>query len=144
MEDSFLSIFSSILIPIISIIAILIIGIVTWRYNKKQHDRTAMIDVFHMLNNSTHKNAEEFLRQAYSENKLMSVQHIVDEHKQSAITVERNYDQIGVLIREKLIPNNPYYVTFGSTTVVSYRILYDELKKKRHILKKKIFVVFAE
>lgn len=130
-QDPFLSIFSSVIIPFISVIAIIIVGVITWRYNKKQHERTAIVDIFHMLNNSNHKSAEENLRIAYRDDRLMELGNIVNVYKDFAVTVERNYDQVGVLIHEKLIPSAPYYITFGPTTVVSYCILYEELKNIR-------------
>lgn len=120
-----------IIIPITTVFVIGLIGYFTIRYNKKQHERTAMMDVFHMLVNSDHKYAEESIRDAYRENRLMNLHHIVDAYKEFAVIIERNYDQIGILMHEKLIPDKSYYITFGHSTVISYRILYDELKNIR-------------
>ena len=125
----------SIILVLIPVIAISIIGYKTIAYSRKQHERTSIIDIFHMLNDPKHKSAEENIIHAYKENRLMSLQHIVTAYNDLANVVKRNYDQIGVLIDEDLIPRVPYYLTFGARTVESYRVLYDEIKNRRRLEK---------
>jgi hypothetical protein len=51
-EDPSIHLLTSLLIPIISILAVVIIGILSWNYSKKQHQRTALKDIFELLQNS--------------------------------------------------------------------------------------------
>ncbi len=123
-QDPFLNVITTITIPIISIIAISLIGALTWQYSKKQHERSALVDVFKIIDDQNHKNAESNLRQFF-------LRHMLEFPYADADLVRRNYDKIGVLIEAGLVPKKQYYLTFGVITVVSYFILKEYIIEKR-------------
>ena len=67
--DPYFIIFGSVMAPIISVIVIILIGYFTIRFNQKQYNKNALIDVFETFN-SLHKSREETIFHAYRENFL--------------------------------------------------------------------------
>lgn len=128
-ENPLFHLIASLVIPVISIIAVIIVGVLSWQYSKKQHERSAMQYVFELLQQSGHKGAERNIRDKYKDKKL---NEITDESDSSpASVIKRNYDQIGAMINSKLIPFEQYCVSFGILTIVSYVILKDMIEKER-------------
>jgi hypothetical protein len=129
--DPLTGIIGSIIVPIISTIVIALIGVYTMKYNKKQHDRSAIIDLFEMLNNSDHKSAEYQIMEGFRNHNLYDGRQIAFPFKEYAKIVWRNYDQVGLLIERKLIPENDFYSTFGKVTVISYFALSNAIENER-------------
>jgi len=130
--DPYTVLFGSLLVPIISVIVVSLVGVVTIRYTKKQHDRNAMMDLFKMLSNTNHKLAEDKIIEAYQNNNLMIDGILTQPFQEFAKTVWRNYTQAGVLVEKGLIPKKEYYLMFGIKTVVMHYILNQELTRRRH------------
>lgn len=91
-----------------------------------------MIDIFEMLNNDTHKNAESALLLNYSENSLYTGQNIRDPpFGATANIVSRDYDQIGLLVKHRLLPKGKYFEMFGKMTVLYHHILFMDIDNRR-------------
>ena len=129
--DPYIVILGSILVPIISVIVVSLIGVATIRYTKKQHERNAMMDLFKMLSNTNHKQAEDQIIEGHQNNNLMKDGILAHPFQEYAKTVWRNYTQAGVLVEKGLIPKIDYYLMFGIKTVVMHYILNQELTRRR-------------
>ena len=120
---------------IVTAISVVVAGIaikVQQYYAKKQSDREALLDVFEMINNDTHKNAESALLENFRNNALYNV-GIMHEHlvRSSATPVWRNYDQIGLLIKRGLIPKSDFFYMFGKIAIIQHWILFQEINRRR-------------
>jgi len=125
-QDPIISLLTSLVIPIISILAVIIIGVLTWSYSKKQHERSALTAIFDLLG-ASHKSSEKNLYDAYKENgTLMKDGKLDPNRKDPAEVVRRNYDQIGAMISSNLIPSTEYYRIFWC----SYNCLLFYFKRK--------------
>lgn len=128
-EEPIIHLLSSLVIPLISITAVIVIGVLTWDYSKKQHERAIMKDIFAILGESPHKTPEECIRKNYKNGEL---ENMKDTYDDGAISVvRRNYDQIGSMLASKLTPTTQYYQIFGVLTIVSYVILKGMIEEKR-------------
>jgi len=119
---------------VVTTIAVVVAGIaikVQQYYQKKQFDRDAMIDVFGMLNNSQHKFSENSIIDIFKTNNLYNVGILNPAVEESATTVWRNYDQIGLLVERGLVPKNDIFHMFGKIVIVSHWVLFQELKRRR-------------
>lgn len=65
-ENEFLLVLFTAIAPIV----VAIIAAFTIHYAKKSHERTAMMDVFHMINTDEHKNTEDKILEKFKEGKL--------------------------------------------------------------------------
>lgn len=101
----------------------LAIGLSTIYHQRKANKRAATIDVFEMLNNPEHKNAEGILSIAARSNILMDGNQTPIRFHNEADIVSRNYDQIGMLVSKGLVHSNEYYFMFGQVTIRTYIIL---------------------
>ncbi|MGB9002533.1 MAG: hypothetical protein WCC52_01840 [Nitrosotalea sp.] len=135
------------LFPALLVGATLVIAVVTalsMRSSNKKQDKqitileqqsnlNAMLEVFKMLNNDTHKNAESVLSLQYSghEKNLYVGQNVNGTFLTQANTVSRNYDQLGLLVERGLIPKNDYYEMFGTMTVLYHHILFVDFDNRR-------------
>ena len=89
-----------------------IIAIFTIYYSKRTHERTAMMDVFHMINVDKNKQTEDSIIKYFEEGTLD--EHLKEsEYYEDVRKVWRIYDQIGLLITQKLIPKNAFYSLVG-------------------------------
>lgn len=123
---------SQIIMVLIPVVATLIIGAMTFRFYNKHHLHNVMIDVFKIINDPSHKNAQEKILTAYRESKLYNeTGTITDDFIHYADILRRDYDQVGVLIEEKLLPAKQFYLTFGGIAVVTYQILKGDIETKR-------------
>ena len=130
-EDQSIHLLASLVIPIISILAVIITGILVWSYSKKQHERTALTAIFELLG-VTHKSSEDNLYDAYKiDGTLMKDGKLDTNRNHPARTVRTNYDQIGSMISSRLIPSTEYYRSFGVLTVVSFFILKESIEQER-------------
>jgi len=102
----------------------------TIHYAKKSHKRIAMMDVFHMINNDLQKTTEDKIIKLFKEEKLdegLKNQEFYEYVKK----VWRNYDQIGSLIKNGLIPKKEFYNLFGIKMTALYFCLLLEIERRR-------------
>ena len=104
----------------------------TIRYSKRQHERTAMKDIFEMLNNDTHKAGEINILVRYNFGDLMVDDKINPAVEDWVKIVWRNYDQAGLLVTNNLVPKNAYYKMFGKVTIIAYHMLREEILRRRN------------
>lgn len=130
---------------IIATFAIAITTIITMISSNKRQDRqitilenqnnaTALLEVFKMLNNDTHKNAESALIDNYraKENPLYENQILRDPPFGSSMNIVcRDYDQIGLLIKRGLIPEKDFFNMFGKLVITYHQILFQEIRRRR-------------
>lgn len=110
-----------------------IIGFFTIWYSRQQHNRNAIIDVFRMLNTEEQKNAENIIIEAYKYGNLYHMGLLNDPFVANGQLVSRNYNQVGLLAKRKLIPRNDYFQMFGIHTVVYHHMLFSYIKDQRII-----------
>jgi hypothetical protein len=99
-------------------------AIATYHYQKKQYKLNALIQIFIMLSNEKHISARENVQQVYekyisesdAEKKdiLLFVQPGV---KNDVDLVKADFDQVGALIKNKLIDKSTILDTYGPTIV---------------------------
>jgi len=116
----------------VSVSVVLAVGIFTIYFQRKENKRRSTIDVFEILNNEIHKDAEQNLRTASRKGTLLINNTISDDFHEDADIVSRNYDQIGGLIRQGLIEPNEYYFMFGGVTMTSFIVLRPWLELSRN------------
>ena len=123
---------SSLIFILIPLIATSVIGWKTIEYSKKQYERSAMKDIFGILGETAHKNAEVNLYDAYKKDGTLMKDDKLDPNRNNpAEVVRRNYDQAGAMLSSKLIPAKQYYQAFGVLTVVSFFILKKSIEQER-------------
>lgn len=98
-------------------------------YSKKQYERTALTDVFHMLDSEENKGAEKLLIE--SKGNISDDDYIPENYVNAIRIVKRNYFKLGLMIDYKLIPSYPFYITFGHKLVQLYDICQKEIEKTR-------------
>lgn len=109
----------------------IIIAFLTKTYSQKQNEQNGMRFVFDTINSTPHKSAEENIYDAYRSNILMRNNQLNPDHLNPANVVRRNYDQIGMMMQNKLIPRIQYYQMFGVITTVSYFVLKQSIENER-------------
>lgn len=122
---------TNIILVIVSVVATSTVGYFTIQYSKKQHQRSAMSDVFHVLDDTPHKTAEKNIRDAYKNGTLMKDGRLNPDHETPASVVTKNYAQVGAMMSSKVIPKRQYYEKFGIVTVVSYFLLKESIEQMR-------------
>lgn len=132
---------SQIIMVLIPVVATLIIGVMTYKFYNKHHMHNVIIDVFEIIHSPSHKNAQDMILTAYRESKLYDeTGTITDDFIYYADLLRRDYDQMGVLIEEKLLPAKQFYLTFGGIIVVTYQILKEDIQTKRNNEKRFYFM----
>jgi hypothetical protein len=122
---------TNLILVLIPLIATSIIGWKTIDYTRKQHIRSAMSDVFQILDETPHKSAEENIYNGYRNNTIMRDGRLNPDHLNPVTVVRRNYDKMGAMMFSNLIPKISYYRMFGVLTVVSYFVLKDVIEQER-------------
>jgi len=115
---------------IIPSIVVGIIAIFTIYYAKRSHERTAIMDVFHMINNDKNKETEDTIIEAFKQGKLDESLKMPTFYE-NVKKVWRIYDQIGLLITKKLIPKDDFYLIVGLKMVTLCFCLSSEIEKRR-------------
>lgn len=119
------------LVSTASVIVVILIGIYTIRNSKRQQLQSALTDVFHMLNEKENREFEKKLIDTYKENgeKLYTGDRMNDDYLKCCDVIRRNYFKIGVLISENVVPDYPFYITFGYKLVQLYAICQPEIER---------------
>ena len=104
-----------------AVIVTLGVGISTIYYRKKENQRSALIDVFKIFDES-HKNDENTLTLAFERDQLY-VNGRIKSHDDKYRKVTRKYDEVGLLVSNGMVPKEDYYRMWGVLTVVMYYIL---------------------
>jgi len=110
----------------------LVVGLITIYYRKKENERSALIDVFKIFEES-HKSDENALRLAFERDQLYVNGRIAEKFCDIYRKVTRRYDEVGLLVSNGMVPKKDYYDMWGVLTVVMYYILKkesDEIKNK--------------
>ena len=141
--DPYFIIFGSVMAPIISVIVVILIGYFTIRFNQKQYNKNALIDVFETFN-SLHKSREEIIFNAYRENYLYKANELTAVAIEPAKHIMRNYDQIGLLFNRSLIPKEDYFFMYGRLTVVIHFVLFLHIDKERKLGRKHYVTFFTK
>ena len=106
------------------------VGIFTIYYRKKENQRSALIDVFDIFNES-HKNDENTLTLAFERDQLYVNGKIEESYCDKYRKVTRKYDEVGLLVSNGMVPKNDYYRMWGVLTVMMYHILKKEFDASR-------------
>jgi len=101
----------------------------TMKQQKKENDRTGTIYVFDLLRSEENKQAEDNLIQAYTKQDLYDGDSIKEKYQEDYKIIRRNYYKIGLLISENIVPDYPFYITFGHKLVQLYAICQKEIEK---------------
>jgi len=109
-----------------------IIAFFTIRYSKKSHERTAIMDVFHMFTDK-HKDNEDFLIERFKDGSLSKIYKNL-QVQSDVKKVWRVYDQIGLLVKKDLVPKEEFFQLIGLKMVGVYfysKELIEERRVKR-------------
>ncbi len=114
-----------------SVIVVILIGFYTIRHSKRQQVQSVLTDVFHKLNEKENREFEKKLIDTYKENgeKLYAGDRMNDDYLKCCDVIRRNYFKIGVLISENVVPDYPFYITFGYKLVQLYAICQPEIER---------------
>lgn len=102
-----------------------------WYYPRKQHRTSALLEVFKLLNR---EEARTYRMHLYRDHyhRLRNIDYLrpLDLDVMSA-TVRADFDQIGSLVREGLIPKTPLLRAYWATIILSWNALSDNIQQER-------------
>jgi len=116
---------------IIPVVASAFIALFTIRYSNKSHQRNAMMDVFHMLNEGKNKETEDDMIKHFRNGNFDKYLKDYPEFYDDVRKVWRTYDQIGILISKRLIPKKEFYLLVGLKMVALYLCSHNEIQNRR-------------
>jgi hypothetical protein len=96
----------------------------------KQVRLTALMDVFHLLNNESHRKARQKVYKHHRDTldgKSPGEEEIHDE----LATVRADFDMIGTFIRNGLLSKDVFLDAYWDTTLVCWNALEDNIKRER-------------
>lgn len=113
------------LIPLIASIAATIglpVSLITFYYQKKQQKFNALIEVFQLLNNEEHRQARAKVYDVYKQFSEGNVSAF-KENQSTIAMVRADFDQMGTLIDNNLIPKKIFLEVYWHTILISWKAL---------------------
>ena len=114
-----------------------IMAILTVYLRKKQYEAaskqvslTALMDVFNLLHNETHRKARHVVYK-YHRDILDGKSRIEEEIDQEMATVRSDFDMIATFIRNGLLSKDVFLDAYWDTTLVCWNALEDNIKNER-------------
>lgn len=106
-------------------------------YRKKQYEAaskqvnlTALVDVFHLLNNESHRNARRAVYK-FHRDILDGKSRLEEEIEQQIATVRSDFEMIGTFIRNGLLSKDVFLDAYWDTTLVCWNALEDNIAAER-------------
>jgi uncharacterized protein YqgQ len=98
----------------------------------KQYNLNALLEVFQLLNNDTHRKARQAVYR-HHRSKLDGKNPNEEDVHQEIAMVRSDFDMIGTFIRNELIPKEVFLDAYWDTTLVCWNALEDNIRKEREI-----------
>jgi hypothetical protein len=98
----------------------------------KQVRLTALMDVFHLLNNETHRRARRTVYK-YHRDLLDGKSRDEEEVHEEIATVRADFDMIGTFIRNGLLSKDVFLDAYWDTTLVCWNAVEENVKNERRL-----------
>jgi hypothetical protein len=112
---------------------------VTVYYRKKQYDvanrqvqLTALMEVFHMLNNDTHRKARQILYK-HHRSRLDGEKTNEEEIREQIAMVRSDFEMIGTFVRNNLLSSEVFLDAYWDTTISSWNALDENIMTERKL-----------
>ena len=102
-----------------------------YEVTSKQYSLNALMEVFHLLNNETHRMARQAVYRHYRERADGKSES--DEVSQQIAMVRSDFDMIGTFIRNGLLSKDIFLDAYWDTTLVCWKALEDNIRKERKL-----------
>jgi hypothetical protein len=108
------------------------ITVITSYYQKKQQRLHSMMEVFKLLNDNEHRHARFLVFQTYKEYKNGKKDAFENKAISKEISMVRaDFDQIGILIENKLVPKQVFLRAYWNTVLVCWMSLKEHIHQER-------------
>ncbi|AFU60300.1 MAG: hypothetical protein QXX64_03955 [Nitrososphaera sp.] len=98
----------------------------------KQYNLNALLEVFQLLNNETHRKARQAVYR-YHRSRLDGKNPDEEEVGQEIAMVRSDFDMIGTFIRNELISKEVFLDAYWDTTLICWDALKDNIAKEREL-----------
>jgi hypothetical protein len=120
----------TVLVALLSVLATVIIGLVSVYLVRKQHRINGLQDAFKILNTIDHRNFREKVYQLYHEyNETKNIE--IFRNSQEVGTVRADFDVIGILVKNKNIDKKLFLTEYGPLAYDCWRCLKDSIDDER-------------
>ncbi len=96
----------------------------------RQVNLTALMDVFHILNNESHRKARHAVYK-YHRDILDGKSRNDEDISEQIAMVRSDFDMIGTFVRNKLLSKDAFLDAYWDTTLVCWNALYDNIMTER-------------
>jgi cellulose synthase/poly-beta-1,6-N-acetylglucosamine synthase-like glycosyltransferase len=118
---------------------------VSAEYQEKQLNLSAMMEVFKILNNDEHRQARENVYSACKQFDQGQKEIFQNENiRKNAAMVRADFDEIGLLIQNGLVPKDMFLSAYWNTVIISWKALKDDIAKERLRRKYSMYMAFFE
>lgn len=132
------------LAPVIVAIVGISSGIATWAthyYQKKQYKLNALIGAFEQLNDLEHRHARSKIYEIFTAwggaNRYLSE---LNQFSDCVELVKADFDQIGSLIKNKLVDKQVFLDVYGTTIINYWQYLRDEIEGQKNARKDQLYM----
>ena len=125
---------------IFSLIATIIIAILTIRYRNRQHQINGLLDAFKILNNREHRSSRRKVYELYLEYEKNKDVGIFDDSPE-VVDVRADFDVIGTLVKSGNIDEKLFLIEYGPLAYRCWRYLKKHVEDER---KKRSFEPFMK
>jgi len=120
-------------------VASAIVSLFTVYYRKKQYEvtdkqlnLTALLQVFQLLNNESHRTARQVVYRYYK-NRLDGKATSDEEISQQIAMVRSDFDMIGTFVRNRLLSKEVFLDAYWDTTIMCWNALVDNVMSERKL-----------
>src|SRR4249920_245503 len=115
---------------IFSLIATIIIAIITINYRNRQHQITGLLDAFKILNNREHRSSRRKVYELYLEYEKNKDVLIFDDSPE-VVDVRADFDVIGTLIKSGNIDEKLFLIEYGPLAYRCWKYLKKHVEAER-------------
>jgi len=117
------------------------------RLQKEKNKREALIEVFKLLNDNAHRNARRRVHRLRNASSIEQKREILYDmnacrkddldpkieaiHTESKEIVKADFEQIGALVKQQLVPQDDFIEIYWHTIILSWNDLDGEIKKMK-------------
>lgn len=116
-------------------VGVTVVGILISSWLQNRHTKlSALLEVFKLLNDEDARNYRKFLFMDlyYREHNEQSSRN-PEQFDELAQKVRADFDQVGSLVREKLVPKNAFLRVYWDTTIRSWNALHTNVMNERNV-----------
>jgi len=138
MTEELLATFLGLIVAAVGVI----VAIITFYYQRKQYELGALIEAFKLLNSPDHREARTITYGKFkgkSDIRSSRIREALARHENTDILMEESqamvradFDQMGALIKNKLIPETAFLDVYWHTVLMCWKALENEIKEQRN------------